>query len=224
MTDDPLRPEHVLRDVRRSLFGGGGWDFGAMHPASVPVVTAPLHPPPPPLVPRAPSSVSAMPRAPSSVSAVPRAPSSVSAVPAPKPDPFVPYAVSDLGEIRTPALVLYYKPTCPYCIVFFDVFNKLRSTLTDVHVYAVNVSVHKGVLRTLQPHAQSGVVPHLVVYTRHGVQHAYPAGTVRTEEKLRAFVTNVLQPPLPESQSPAATNQTEGHVVLVVVVFLLSIV
>jgi hypothetical protein len=178
VADDPLTPEHVLRDVR-ALFPRK-WDFGSTHPAAI--------------------------HKDAKVKSV-----EGGAAPLPAPvfepvDAFAAYAVSSLSAITPPSLVLYYKPGCRYCVAFFPTFEKLGETVRNANVYAVNVSTHRGVLRTLDESVRSGAVPHLVATTASGSAHAFPQATPRTLERVLAFVDSVFKQSTP-SRTPQPPRQ-----------------
>ncbi|NBQ48630.1 MAG: hypothetical protein EBU33_09285, partial [Sphingobacteriia bacterium] len=95
-------------------------------------------------------------------------------------------------EIEYPSLVLYYRPSCPWCVEVFDFFGKMCQKSKDnpavynnAKVVAVNITEEKQ--NTLLVPLVS--VPHFVIHLSPTSQIEYPKQGAKDEEHLTSFLT-----------------------------------
>jgi thiol-disulfide isomerase/thioredoxin len=91
------------------------------------------------------------------------------------------------ATLHLPAIVLYYKPTCPFCRILFPTFLEFAHTHATgpVTVAAVNVVTYPSARESLLPNASSATVPHIVYHQSPTVQ--IPFTQRRTLNKLNEF-------------------------------------
>jgi len=87
------------------------------------------------------------------------------------------------------SLILYYRPSCPACIVCVPTFEKVPSALrdaglSDVSIYMINTN---GIEITKAVGGEIKTVPKIVYVNSEGTAFAYPK-TDRTVQKIVQFV------------------------------------
>ena len=92
----------------------------------------------------------------------------------------------DALKDQLPALVLYFRHNCGFCVRFLPTFLKFAASSGSGTVLAVDTSAHPGAMGALQPDARSAGVPHVVWHAADGAQTAFNAE--RTVVELRKFV------------------------------------
>jgi thiol-disulfide isomerase/thioredoxin len=117
--------------------------------------------------------------------------------------------ISDLvvnpSKIRAPAMVLYYRDSCPYCVKFKPVYRQLADREPGFTVCAVDTAAHPTAMKALQPSAQSSGVPHVVMFSPTGGQ--LPFTQERTVENLMSFA----QAALSGDTDTAYAEESEGE-------------
>jgi thiol-disulfide isomerase/thioredoxin len=113
------------------------------------------------------------------------------------------------AKIRPPALVLYFSHGCGHCRDFAPTFAQLigHDATKRIQVVAIDVSTHQGALRSLQPQAQSGGVPHVVAHPASGPQVVFDGE--RTLPDLLTFVQRALPAKPPKVKGGATIQFTE---------------
>lgn len=101
-------------------------------------------------------------------------------------DAFLPHLLTiSPGRLRKklPALVLYFRHNCGFCVKFLPEFIRFSAS-TDEAVFMVDTAKHPDAMKSLASPASG--VPHVVYYDAKGREHEFTGE--RTAEALQGFV------------------------------------